>query len=487
MKQEKKKPMTDTAYTNSSDEGRPVLFYCFLALVAWLPLPLGSNRPWAWSIMEIGSFALLGLWMAAHWRAKGPASKALESARIPLTALGLWLVSFLLQVIPLPSGLSELLSPASFAIQQFNSEGTRLLVTSVSLDKGATLSALLKASSYSALFFLTLVLADTHQKVKTMVRVMVLTGFGTALYGLIMTLTGIEYIWWTPKEYYKGFVTGTFINKNHFAGFMEITIPLGIAILMTDFHFASRPKDTFMDRAKKVMVSLLDKRGRMAAYVVIMFSALFLSSSRAGVASFFTAMFIAGLTISSMKTSRERERMLAPVVIVLALLSVIWLGLGSLPGRIAESELSFAGRTQAWEGSINAINDFFPLGAGAGAFQWIYPMYETEGYTRVYFDHAHNDYIEILVDQGVFGLIPLLIFFFSAQRRLYRGLKQRRDPMIRGAIFAAAAGSLSLAIHGLIDFNFQIPANAAYFFMTLALGIAAGSLKSRRNALAKSD
>src|SRR6185369_17530669 len=86
-------------------------FWALLALIVWAPVPLGSNRPWAWALLEIWVFAIALLWVAALLRREIVPAPALRSAAPALVLLALWLVFLALQWVALPADLVRLLSP----------------------------------------------------------------------------------------------------------------------------------------------------------------------------------------------------------------------------------------------------------------------------------------------------------------------------------------------------------------------------------------
>ena len=100
----------------SSDKA---LYYAFCALIAWLPLPLGSNRPWAWSIMEIWVYLLTAAWFWLYFRNKVNISVSLSSGRYVVFAFVLWLAFIAIQLVPLPAQIIDVVSP--FASGHWNS------------------------------------------------------------------------------------------------------------------------------------------------------------------------------------------------------------------------------------------------------------------------------------------------------------------------------------------------------------------------------
>ena len=452
------------------------LFLGVLALLVWAPLPLGSNRPWAWAIMEVGAFTLLAVWLTGHWSRPFRFNSSVTVARTPLALLLLWLAYTLFQAVPLPTEVVKTLSPASFAMYLNGTANEATGWAPISADIGLTLVEFFKASSYVAIFFLILVLVDSKNRLLKLISAIVFLGFVEAVYGLANTLTGVEYIWWSSKTAYKGFVTGTFINRNHFAGFMEIVIPLGLGLLMADQPKLSHyPNWKAMLRG--IVTMLLESRGRLVVYTLIMFAALFLSASRGGVASLFIALFVTLSLSFIFRGFRGAEARFGIFILAMAIIASLWLGLGVLPERYKGSDTAAGARASIWKPTIKILIDYPYFGSGAGTFQYLFPSYR-DGKVLGYYDHAHNDYLEQLSEQGVFGFILLGGAIILLEIQILRGYIKRSDPLLRGMLFASLTGTLSLLLHAIVDFNFHIPANAGYFFALLGIGVVASTIKS---------
>jgi putative inorganic carbon (hco3(-)) transporter len=108
------------------------------------------------------------------------------------------------------------------------------------------------------------------------------------------------------------------------------------------------------------------------------------------------------------------------------------------------------------------------LGWGLGTFPTVYPSYRSF-YTNLFVNEAHNDYAQLLVETGLVGF-GLMLWFLV---RLYRSVSptsRRWEFKWDGAVsLAALLGCTGLLLHSLVDFNLQIPANAALFYVLCGL------------------
>lgn len=115
------------------------------------------------------------------------------------------------------------------------------------------------------------------------------------------------------------------------------------------------------------------------------------------------------------------------------------------------------------------IGDFPAVGAGPGSFYNVFPRYAGSDLSGFYV-HAHNDYLEFAAETGWIGLAIVGLIVVLSLVEALRAQYRRHDPLMRGMAFAAIMGICSLLIHSWVDFNLQMPANAALFTVLLALG-----------------
>ncbi len=467
-----------TGKQNTNRDGK--YFVAFLVLLAALPLPLGSNRAWAWSMMEIASFLILAAWLVAHIRNPFEIPQTIKTARIPVILLFAWIVYTLLQATLLPSGIVQFLSEASYNLARYATDNQPTTFSTLSIEKSATLAEFLKSCSYFSIFMLSMLLINSRDRLLLTAKILVFVGVAEALYGLMNTLSGIEYIWWFPKTAYTGNVTGTFINRNHMAGHLELVIPLAIGLLLARRTHAPDKRGSLKHAVYNLASLMLDKRGRLMVYTLIMFAALFLTASRAGNASLFASLVAVVVIALLFRGKKSEEARYAPMIIAMALIAAVWLGLGKLPGRYSQTQTQAQARLYAWQNTMVMIGDYTLTGSGAGTFQYLFPMYETGSLSQVY-DHAHNDYLELLEEQGIIGFALAAFAIVSIWFTIAKAFIRRRNVYFRAMLFGSLAGMTSLLLHAMVDFNFHIPANTAYFYVVMGMGLAAATIKHRGN------
>ena len=453
--------------TSSPDKA---LFYAFCALLVWLPLPVASNLPWAWSVMEVWTGFLFISWCWLYFQDKVRISKSCYAARYVLVFFGLWLIYITLQITPLSVEVINTLSPLSLE-HWLSLNGLRETENSgysISVDQKITRLSLLLSLSYFLIFFLTLVLVTNRKRLKFLAYSLVCSGLFQAVYGAVMTLSGMEYGFFIKKYAYVGVATGTFVNRNHLAGYLEMTLAIGIGLLIATIAIGSGAR-TWKKKLLNLFRLLLSAKARLRLCLVMMVIALVLTHSRMGNTAFFISLFITGAIglVFSRHATRSVVILLVSLVIIDMLIVGQWFGFEKLKHRLEQTSEMSENRDEVYGYAIEQWREYPQTGSGLGSFYAVFPQYrgvDVYGYNR----EAHNDYLQFATETGVIGLVLLalitLISFFAAIFAHHR----RRDPLMRGISFASIMGILAIMIHSTVDFNLQIPANAATFVVLLA-------------------
>jgi len=463
---------------SSSFENR--LFIALLCLLIWLPLPLGSNRPWAAAIFEIWIALLVFLYVVGLQRNRVNAGAAFGGARVALWLLAIWLTYVALQMVPLPVMVRQWLSPESLAVYGMAGETGW---APLSLHPYATFQFWLKSVVYVALFALTLLLVNSKQRLVMLGYALVFSAVFQAFYGSMMTLSGLEYGFFMKKTAYLGFATGTFVNRNHLAGYLEMVSAVGIGLLMATTYQKDHAH-SWRQRLRNLIDLLFSQKLPLRLMLAMMVIALVLTRSRMGNTAFFASMLVTGAIALAVFRSQSisfgqmfRRNDMRSAVILIASLIVIdlfivgaWFGVEKVTQRIVESSVSHdADRVDVSFNTLALLNDYPLVGTGGGSFHLAYTRYRGEGIVA-YYGHAHQDYLEIMADTGAVGIALLGLVVLTSLWAALRALHRRRDGLMRGMAFASIMGIVALLIHSTVDFNLQIPANAATFMVILALG-----------------
>ncbi len=440
------------------------IFNALISIYVIAPLPLGSNRPWAWWTLAGCSFLLLAVWAFAWMGGKMPLSSALRG-RVPVAAVSLLLVVVIwifCQTIPLPSNWVAVLSPQNFKVYQearavIPAEG---LSMPLSLDNDATFAAGVRSLFYLAMFLLLLQCLDSRRRLKVFCFAIVISGFFQAIYGSFVALSGIAY----PFAG-QGVATGTFVNRNHLAGYLEMALELGMVLLLKAGRLGSA-----QGGLRAVLRMVLSEKALVRLMVIMMVAGLILTRSRMGNTAFFSSLLLTGslaVVVSRPFRTKKMVLLLFSIVLVDVLLLGQWFGLEKVAERLRETSLETEHRDEVDVYAVPLVQDFWLTGAGAATFEHIFPAYGQDN-SGVLYDHAHNDYLELLSELGVVGFLPMSLFVVLGFYQSVLSLKCISHSHVRAVGFGGCMAIISLCMHSTVDFNLQIPANAMLFLGVIA-------------------
>lgn len=422
-----------------------LLFNSFLLLiVVFSPLIYGGITPFPSFIIQSISFSGAALFLVNIFFRRN-----IAIAKPGIIILGLFIGLILLQLLPLPQAVVNVLSWGSFlAYREFSFVSGWFYRLTVCPD--STVKMLLQVLSYFSVFFLAANTLDNESKIKRVLIVIIITGFLLSLYGIFFKLATIA----SGSNSFS-----TFVNRNHFAAYLEMIIPLAISLI---FIIKRRPI-----------------RFILSFGVLAMFFALFLTSSRAGILSLFIAFVALFLLL---------RRKVNPTKLVVVFCSLLMLSLGILLWSdnnpavnytinkfkiLNEPVKAYSGRLVFIKDSLVIIKDFPFLGTGLGTFGDIYQKYSTinekSSSYLVRSDFAHNEPVQLLVETGLLGFVLLSVFLFTIFKSTVVLWRTRRNTF---SVFLGAGCCVSLLaafLHSLLDFTMHVPANALLFLIILAI------------------
>lgn len=439
---------------------RTLLAFILLTLI-WLPLPLGSNRDWAAGLLLLLIGMAASTWALSQLRAGVAYRSQAKTLQAGLPMLALLLLSQLWVAVQWLGGLS--------------------------MDNSATFEQLMLGLAYSLLFMMIISLFHTRKRLSILLATLVFSGTLQAFWGALMTLSGVEWLLTGPKTAHLGDATGTYLNRNHLAGYLEMTLACGIGLLL-----ALRDNRPF--RWRNVLELLMGPKARLRLALVVMVIALVMTHSRMGNTAFFTSLLlVGGLFVLMEKEHRLRNSLILASIIVIDMLVISqYFGLEKLKDRLINTRLHDVVVNGEVVQQANEVRDdvfgyAIPLlmerplsGQGAGSFEAVFPQYPGQD-IRLNFDHAHNDYIQFAIEFGLLGSLPLAAFVLLALWHALKALWRRESVYRSGVGFGAAMGISALLIHSSTDFNLQIPANAATLVVLCAIAVLAGSHSKMRN------
>lgn len=440
---------------------RDIALGLFLGLLVWAPLPLGSNRPWSWSLLMAG-LALVGLVLALHLLIRGERLRLpwpVGLAGLAFAAVAGWAY---LQMQPVP--VAAWVHPAWAALEPFGIEPLDGRgIGAASLDVDLTRDALMRFLGYAGAFAIAFVLARDPDAARRVLLVVLCTATAVSAYGLFMLFGGSQLLPFAANTAYRGVVTGTFVNRNNFATYANLGIIIGVVWLFEPF-LRDLGKREIRVLLRELLEGLFAKRGIVLVVLLVLASASLLTQSRGG----FLSLAAALLTIIILVFLLTKPRPLALAIATPLVVGSIW-GLVALSGGavLERFEQGSDVRLEIWSVTAEMIEDRFWLGHGYGTYEPAFYAYRDERF-RLVVDKAHNTYLEHAAELGVPATVLLYVGALLLVYACARGVFQRHRDKIFPLV--ATSASVLVAVHAVFDFSLQIPAVAVTYAAMMGVG-----------------
>jgi O-antigen ligase len=392
------------------------LLYGIFGLLLFGPVAFGAVEPWSIFLLEAGSAALFLLWIG----------KQVLEGELKIT----WNPLFL------PMGAFGLLVIAQLLFRR----------TSYPHD---TASLALLYFSYAMLCFLAGQTLLWGAQARRLALIFSLYGAALASFALIQGISSNGKLYWIRQPRMGGWIYGPYVNHNHYAGLMEMLVPIPLVLSLT-------------------RLASTKARTAAAAAAAVMVGTIFLSGSRGGMLAIVAELVIlAVLLVKQKRGLRTAIGIGVFLAVVVALLT--WVGGGELTRRIAtvgpsHSELSGDIRTYINRDGFRMFLKKPVLGWGLGTFPVVYPQSRTF-YTNFFVNQAHNDYLQLLVEMGLLGFGAMVWFLLTLYIRSIKKMKNWTTEISGAVTLACVLGLSGILVHSAVDFNLQIPANAALFYV----------------------
>jgi O-antigen ligase len=431
------------------------LFLTLCIAIVLSALAFGTVHYWALALFGLGGVGVIFLWVADGWRL-GTLRVSKNSLQLPLLGI---IVLGLAQLLPLRNADNA----ATLSVSA---------IRAMSLDPFSTRLVLVQLTTLLIFFAATLVFVDTPHRLRIMVRTIAIFGFFLAIFGMTQSFTSPAKVYWV-RELTESTAFGPFINRHHFAGYMELTLAIPLGLLFSGAVAGE----------KKLLYIFA---------VGMMGVALILTSSRGGIISLVSEVLFLVVIVGFRRKHRAREpeekqrrvrsgivrAALALALIIGILGATVLLGgeqaLSRFVGSVNTDDPT-TGRAHFWSVTLDIIHAHPFIGTGLGAFGVVYTRYDSHnGLFRL--EQAHNDYLQILSDGGIIGA-ALGLFFIIALFRM--GLRRREtgDEFRRGVATGALAGCFAVLVHSFFDFTLHTTSNALLFLVLAALATLNGRVE----------
>jgi O-antigen ligase len=442
-------------------------FLTICVMIILTTLAFGTVHDWA-----LATFAATAAGLVCLWCLDGITLRSVQLNRnaIQWPLLGLIILGAI-QLLPLRSSTDD--------------AGIGLSLThALTLDRYATQLVLVQLIALLIYLVATLIFVDSPRRLRALTRTIIIFGFVLAMFGLTQSLTsdGTRVYWFRQLTQSTAF--GPFINRHHFAGYMELTIALPLGLLFSgSLETHKRPLYAFAALLMAVSLILTNSRGGMISLIA---EVLFI-------------IVVAGPGVSADHSRHKVFRgVLMRGVAALAFAVLLFIGAVAVGGPGVFNRLlgtvnaadPTTGRAHFWNVTLDVITHHPFIGSGLGSFGVIYTRYDSRnGLYRL--EQAHNDYLQILADAGIIGGLLGLAFLIVLFRRGF-ARRDTKDKFRRGVATGALAGCFAVLVHSAFDFTLHTTSNALLFLVLAAMAtldrrVEEGGGQRRRRRASKTD
>ncbi len=446
-------------------------FAVLLAALIWAPWPLGSNRPWSVAVLGVLVWLGVALAVAARLAGAGTVRRLPLGWAIPAGAAFAFAGWVALQLAPgwWPAG-----GPASS-------------------DPFSTQRYLYTALLYAGAWALVLLTVTSRERAGVLLAAGLLAGVLQATAAVVLYSTDASYTLWFTDFEQGGRATGTFPNPDHLAGYMELTLAAGLGWLLAQFVAGNGAQGAgWRSSAVRAIGFFLSPKMLMRLTLVILVIALVMTHSRMGNGVFLLSLFLLAAIVAarSQRLRRPALWLVASMALVDVLIIGQLVGLERVIQRISNTSVKTVPAGEAVFGqtgaaapqpreeslqqrlempvlSLQLVAQRPVFGHGGGTFYTLIPPIKPPGKPE-YWDHAHNDYVQVASDTGLVGLAFWLTIGLATAWRAWRMLPDGQGSLTRGVGVAALMALMCMGLHSLVDFNLHIPANALTFTVLLA-------------------
>lgn len=433
-------------------------FFLYILLLLFVPLIYGGNGPMPLMILELMAIGLFYFLVKKF--------NALE--QIPRRYL--WFVSCIfllpvLQLIPIPFVIWENMpGHALYANAVSDVAGSELnQFRAYSLVPAATEYAWLALLPSILVFLFTLTL--TKEQIKFAVSIFLGVVFFQAILGLMQYGGGAESMLRFYGKVPSTSAVGTYINRDHLAGLLEMALPLGLALLAASIgrsDVSRRHVRSLRQKLALLTATHLNKTITYGLLSIAILLGLIFTNSRTGNALAMVVIFLSAIAYSTRLGGRNVYGLIGTFAAI-SLVLALEIGMVPILNRFVQQDPLADLRWVIFSDTIKAIGEFFPLGSGVGTFVPVYPRFQEMYLDNLYINHAHNDYLEWLMEGGILAAILIFAFmlmYFSRWPKVWLRSEWKTINFIQ---VGAGIGMLAMVLHTFVDFNLHTTANQVYF------------------------
>ena len=301
----------------------------------------------------------------------------------------------------------------------------------------------------------------------------IFTGYGAlvAAFAVLQGLAPNGKLYWILASEQGGAIYGPYVNHNHYAGLMEMLTPFPLVLATTHFTNGNR----------KIAV---------AGIASLMAASIFLSGSRGGMAAFVAQMVVLSVLLVRRREGSWKQPLMLGAFLAVVIVFLIWISGNELTRRLisihseAREEINGGVRLSIDRDCLRMLIKRPFLGWGLGTFPIVYPEFRSF-YTNFFVNQAHNDYLQLLVETGLAGFSIAVWFLVLVFRQATNKLNNWTETASGAMTVATLLGCIGILVHSFLDFNLQIPANAALFYVLCAIAASAPLQESQRRRVVR--
>jgi len=434
--------------------GSHLICWAMALLIALAPLPFGSVDPLPYAVLQLCLIAVAIGWVAMRVAAGQPPLPWRDPVLLGGAAL---LLYGLAQMAPMPPTMLGTLSPAAAALRAAHAPDPSGWAP-LSLYPYGTWRSCLHVACWTLA-----ALMIRHCAVDLKGRLVVAGGLVSgalfqAGYGLYEFISGRQHIFGYQKQFFTDVATGTFISRNNYAGYLEMAIPVTLALAMLTLARSNAGLSGSNVPLKRRLAAATGRQSFKALLILmgafLMAMALLMSRSRMGIIATLVSLLAGGLAVGL--KGRSRRFALASVAVALvAGLFATQIDILPVVNRFELLRGEFGtgyGRLAVWKEAVPMLAAYPLFGTGMGTWEMAFSPWRTDA-SQVRVDFAHNDYLEFAAEAGALGL---LLFVAAVAWVVRRRAGLRHDEIALGA----GVGLAALAMHSMTDFHLSIPADA---------------------------
>ena len=451
---------------------RKIIEIGLVGLIIFAPLPAASVHEGSILVIQVTVIVLM---ICFYGMAERPPSnkRLMQALKWPgYLFVGFW-IFIVFQIFPLPKFLAKILSPNAFDFRQLHvPDFSSTTFFSVSLIPSQTLKTALALLSYFLIGYLIFKTIKRRSQIIRMFYVIYIMGVFEAFYGML------QYYGFSTR-----FISGTFVSRNHFAGYLEMIVPIGIGLIFIRMDLISFSRLSWKEKLirlaeKKTAISLL-----MLLGVILMSLALIFSRSRSAafllIFIFFLFFFLSFMRVGQNREHRKGIRIMLISVFIIFCFS-LYVGMDATFKRFSMERLTQESRLGIWGNSLKLFSGYPVLGTGLGTFAALYPNMEGDG-RLAKISHAHNDYLEYLTETGFIGFGLLFGGIFLIFWACFKFWIRKRHPVMQGLGMGGLVALAAIFVHSVTDFNLHIQCNMMLFTVILSLTLVAVTYKPSDN------